>query len=909
MKKIVVYTVITNNYDKLRNPSYIDQDVDYVCLTEQRVWFSLINNTVWQIKPLPRYRCDDVRRQRRAKILPHRFFPEYEYSVYVDGNIHIIGDVTQVLKRHGDPKILSFKHPDRDCIYAEGDECIALGKDEPATISGQLNQYRSEGYPAHGGLIEGNVLIRRHNDAEVKKVMEDWWQEVTTKSRRDQLSFNYVIWKNNSRYRVMGDENARGNSNVFRLVGSDHTGYDNKVSVLLERYLLWRFHRRINISTNVPFQDRTMLKKAAEGIRNRTSTMWKGDGKQSMPRLTSRTDHLTIPLPPDKDAGWKPYYQYKGGTANCDSLSCHVSVLVPGRCPHPPHSHKEEEILLMLAGEADLLLPELATGNPTGQVRLKPGQFTYYPAYFRHTLKAAGSEPANYLMFRWYASGASRRPLLGFGQFDLMQSPGTEVPQGFQARLLFEGSTGYLSKLHAHVTTLAPGAGYEPHIDRHDVAIILLEGEVETLGRRLKPHSLVFYAAGEPHGMVNPGTKPARYAVFEFHGERASFLRTVTDPQRWKGKLKAAGRGVCDRAVSNFSSGFRYSKKGLQIAETPIRQGRTTTSYDPQEYVRPTSVSIDASTVCQLRCPSCPNAMGIIAKSIGAGFLSPGDFEKFIEDHPWVTNIELSNWGEVFLNPHLEKILHCAYQRNVAVRIDNGANLNRVPDSQLEALVKYKVRSMTCAIDGASQEVYSLNRINGDFNRVIAHVRKINTLKKKYRSFYPELLWQFVAFGHNEHEISTARDMARELGMHFYVKLSWGDLYGNTFSPIRDRELIKKETGLGVADRREYEEKFGKNYIAASCQQLWVRPWMNFDGRLLGCPVNHWGDFGNVFTDGLQACLSSEKMNRTKDVLMGLREAEEETPCLLCQVFKSRSRYKAWVRPEELTALTSKAGN
>ena len=53
MKKIVVYTVITNNYDKVRNPSYIDQDVDYVCLTDQKSWFSLINNTVWKIKPLP----------------------------------------------------------------------------------------------------------------------------------------------------------------------------------------------------------------------------------------------------------------------------------------------------------------------------------------------------------------------------------------------------------------------------------------------------------------------------------------------------------------------------------------------------------------------------------------------------------------------------------------------------------------------------------------------------------------------------------------------------------------------------------------------------------------------------------------------------------------------------------------
>jgi quercetin dioxygenase-like cupin family protein len=299
---------------------------------------------------------------------------------------------------------------------------------------------------------------------------------------------------------------------------------------------------------NVRVQDRAMLKKAAKAIKSRLSTVWKGGGSQSTPRLASRTALLTIPLPPDEGTGWKPYNQYQGATANCSSLSCHVSVLVPGHCPHPPHAHQEEEILLMLAGEADLLLPEPAPGSPTGQVRLKPGQFTYYPAYFPHTLRAAGGEPANYLMFRWYGAGVSREPCLGFGQFDLTQSPpGTEVPQGFHARLLFEGSTGYLRKLHAHVTTLAPGAGYEPHADRHDVAIIVLEGEIETLGRRLKQHSLVFYAAGEPHGMRNPGAKPARYVVFEFHGERVSLLRKVTDTQRLKRKVKAIGRSAWGR--------------------------------------------------------------------------------------------------------------------------------------------------------------------------------------------------------------------------------------------------------------------------------------------------------------------------------------------------------------------------
>jgi MoaA/NifB/PqqE/SkfB family radical SAM enzyme len=317
-------------------------------------------------------------------------------------------------------------------------------------------------------------------------------------------------------------------------------------------------------------------------------------------------------------------------------------------------------------------------------------------------------------------------------------------------------------------------------------------------------------------------------------------------------------------------------------------------------FTRPRSVALDLSTACQLKCPSCPTATGAIAKSIGAGFVTLTDFKRFLHEHPWVSDIELSNWGEVFLNPDLEQILRYAYRRHVVLRIDNGANLDRASDQVLEALVKYKLRNLSCSIDGASQEVYSVYRVRGDFDRVIAHLRQINHFKKKYRSPYPALRWQFVAFGHNQHEIGKAREMARELEMDFYLKLSWDDLYTKPFSPVTDRNGIERESGLGVADRRAYEGKFGRSYIAATCHQLWLRPRINFDGRLLGCSINHWDDFGNVFVDGLEPVLAGDKMQHTKAVLMGLRDAGDDSPCRRCQVYESRRRNKAWITPDDL---------
>jgi MoaA/NifB/PqqE/SkfB family radical SAM enzyme len=355
--------------------------------------------------------------------------------------------------------------------------------------------------------------------------------------------------------------------------------------------------------------------------------------------------------------------------------------------------------------------------------------------------------------------------------------------------------------------------------------------------------------------------------------------------------------GRWPRRTNNLLVGARL------LAEHVVERAPTSVSLGPtrlrpqSDVARPPGVALDLSTVCQLKCPSCPTANGTIARSLGAGFMTLANFERFITDHPWVSDIELSNWGEVFLNKELERILRLAHERDVAVRIDNGANLDRVSDTVLEALVRYNVRRLTCSIDGASRDVYSVYRVNGDFDRVLAHIRKINAFKQQYRSPYPVLRWQFIAFGHNTHEIDQARAMAAELGMEFYLKLSWDDLYTNTFSPVQDRDRVRRESSSGVADRREYEQRFGRSYIAASCHQLWLRPRINHDGRLLGCSINHWDDFGNVFTRPLDMLLRSDKIVRTKEMLQG-RGTADDSPCLRCAVYRSMKEHDAWIRPE-----------
>lgn len=232
----------------------------------------------------------------------------------------------------------------------------------------------------------------------------------------------------------------------------------------------------------------------------------------------------------------------------------------------------------------------------------------------------------------------------------------------------------------------------------------------------------------------------------------------------------------------------------------------------------------------------------------------------------------------------------CAFERGVILRADNGANLNHVRDDVIEGLVKYKFRSMTCSIDGASEETYKVYRVNGNFETVIENIRKINSFKRKYRSEFPRLTWQFVIFGHNEHEISRARKLAKELGMGFRLKLSWDA----DFSPVRDQELVRKE--VGAASREEYKKRYGVDYMQGLCHQLWDQPQINWDGKLLGCCRNFWGDFGeNAFEHGLLSSVNNEKIGYARDMLQGKQPARQDIPCATCSIYLGMRADGRWL--------------
>lgn len=314
-------------------------------------------------------------------------------------------------------------------------------------------------------------------------------------------------------------------------------------------------------------------------------------------------------------------------------------------------------------------------------------------------------------------------------------------------------------------------------------------------------------------------------------------------------------------------------------------------------------ICLEASTICQLGCTSCPSASGETGKFLGSNFLKYDDFKTIIDSNTCISSIELSNWGEIFLNPELSEIIQYAFNKNVTLTAANGANLNNIDEKIPECLVRYKFRKITVSIDGITQKTYSTYRRNGNLENVLNNIEKINFYKAKYNSFYPLLNWQYIVFGHNVHETDAARKKAQELNMMFLTKLPWDDLYMDSFPVLSNESLIRQKSGLGVACRKEYKEKYKSEYQSNCCLKLWKSPQINYDGRLLGCSINYWEDYGNILEDGLPECLNSKKYLYAKDMLEGKRKEREDIPCSSCKFYKWRKESYKWINRKNINNI------
>jgi len=204
--KLVVYTAVAAGYDNLKPVRHALPGVDYFCFTES----GRAVPPGWTHRELLRLDLSPQSQNRYAKFHPHLLFPGHDASVYVDGNIEVIGDVKALAHMAlAESTIAFYDHPVRVSAFEEAIECALVGFDLSSVIRRQLRRYFHDGFAFQGGLFEGNVIVRAHHDIDVIRTMMHWWVEWQRGVKRDQLSLMYVLWKEEPRIRRLGRHDGR----------------------------------------------------------------------------------------------------------------------------------------------------------------------------------------------------------------------------------------------------------------------------------------------------------------------------------------------------------------------------------------------------------------------------------------------------------------------------------------------------------------------------------------------------------------------------------------------------------------------------------------------------------------------------------------------------------------------------
>jgi len=223
--KLVVYSCLTGGYDEIRQVVN-DIDIDFIMFTDlnENEW---PKDTGWTFRKVDNSLASTPHLLNRYyKMHPHIIVPEYKTSFYIDTNIQILK--TDALKERNktltesNAFIAISNHPDRKCIYEECKAVVKFNKIKKIDAYKHKQYLINEGYPKNNGLFENNLIWRNNHNENTILLMNEWWLIVNKEglSKRDQLSFVYVLWKLGMEcVQLFGEKTCTRNHPEFKIKG------------------------------------------------------------------------------------------------------------------------------------------------------------------------------------------------------------------------------------------------------------------------------------------------------------------------------------------------------------------------------------------------------------------------------------------------------------------------------------------------------------------------------------------------------------------------------------------------------------------------------------------------------------------------------------------------------------------
>lgn len=275
----------------------------------------------------------------------------------------------------------------------------------------------------------------------------------------------------------------------------------------------------------------------------------------------------------------------------------------------------------------------------------------------------------------------------------------------------------------------------------------------------------------------------------------------------------------------------------------------------PYQWGMPLSIAIEPTTSCNLRCPECPSGLRSFTRE--TGMLDEEFFRKTIDQlYREIIYLTFYFQGEPYLNPKFLQMVKYASQKNIYTV--TSTNAHYLDNENAKATVESGLDRLIISIDGVTQESYESYRIGGNLHKVIDGTKNIIKWKKVLRTKKPYVVFQFVVFRQNEHEIEKIKKLGGQLGVD-EVKIKTAQIY--------DYERGKDRMPLNEKYSRYKKEKSSftlRHSSLENCWRMWHSCVITWDGRIVPC----------CFDKDAKYCLGNLKENTFREIWLNATYSE-----------------------------------
>lgn len=207
-ERLAVYSALTGDYDDVHELLYKEEGVDYLLFTNN----PSLKSKTWRVV-FVESELDNVLLSREIKMLPHKYLGDaYDMSIYIDANAVIYGELSNLTKYLvGGKSFAVSRHGERNSVKEEIDIIVTNGLVAKKDAFSQYERYLNDGFCDDLGLAECSILVRKHRNDDLIKLMECWWKEFVNGVRRDQIALLPCIQKSKFKQYVFMDGYVRHN--------------------------------------------------------------------------------------------------------------------------------------------------------------------------------------------------------------------------------------------------------------------------------------------------------------------------------------------------------------------------------------------------------------------------------------------------------------------------------------------------------------------------------------------------------------------------------------------------------------------------------------------------------------------------------------------------------------------------